>query len=59
MKSRLNRSLEKKKAFYEDEINHLNQTIDKLKIQLIETEEKATKQMSRAEIGSLTNFNVS
>ena len=52
------RSLEKKKAFYEDEINHLNQNIDKLKTQLSETENNMAKQLSRIDIGSLNDLNV-
>ena len=50
--------MEQKKAFYEDEISHLNQTIDKLKAELSEVEHKIAHQVSKTDIGSLNNLNV-
>ena len=57
-KSELSRQLEAKKAFYEDEIAHLNDTVARLKTQLSEMDSRLTHTLTKDDIGSLQNINV-
>ena len=54
----INRQLESKKAFYEDEISHLNEQVARLKTQITEMDYKLTHTATHGDIGSLQQINV-